>query len=383
MSLSLTPSQQSAFHDAVRALASPLDHPSDVAWRRAVLPPVKRLVRADKAALVLVGADEPSVSEDYDEDALRRYLSEVEDVADYLQPLPEALPTVFDRKAVWGPNLDAYYRSRYYNDYIRKIRAFNAVGLRVPAGDRSEVDRLGHHLLCHRDRPDPDGFDANTLGLLHLLYPAFEAGVRTWQDWRLRPRLMRTALDRAGLRAMVFTTEGRRRHQTPLLTEALMADPEADRVAAAAADLARSVARLAVEADAPGHRRDGGLPASPTQTVQTAAGRYRLTGSLPPKTLAGPDLLVLVTVDLVQVYPTKTALEEETAALPSAESLRERFAMTRRQAEVARLLARRLTNREVADRLSISPHTARHHTQAVLEALGVPSRRDVRERIAG
>jgi DNA-binding CsgD family transcriptional regulator len=91
---------------------------------------------------------------------------------------------------------------------------------------------------------------------------------------------------------------------------------------------------------------------------------------------------VLVTVDLVEGRPTKTALEEETAALPPAESLRERFAMTRRQAEVARLLARRLTNREVADRLSISPHTARHHTQAVLEALGVSSRRSVRERIA-
>jgi DNA-binding CsgD family transcriptional regulator len=50
-------------------------------------------------------------------------------------------------------------------------------------------------------------------------------------------------------------------------------------------------------------------------------------------------------------------------------------ALTPREAEVARLLARRATNEEVAAALGVSPHTARHHAQRVLEKLGLRSRR--------
>ncbi|NBB73424.1 MAG: hypothetical protein GVY35_07070, partial [Bacteroidetes bacterium] len=57
--------------------------------------------------------------------------------------------------------------------------------------------------------------------------------------------------------------------------------------------------------------------------------------------------------------------------------------LTPRQAEVAQLLARRKTNREIADALCISPHTARHHTEAVLRKLEVDSRRAVARRMAG
>lgn len=51
--------------------------------------------------------------------------------------------------------------------------------------------------------------------------------------------------------------------------------------------------------------------------------------------------------------------------------------LTRRERQVAELLARRHTNAEIAEWLSISEHTARNHVRHILRKLGVRSRRDV------
>lgn len=56
--------------------------------------------------------------------------------------------------------------------------------------------------------------------------------------------------------------------------------------------------------------------------------------------------------------------------------------MTRRRREVAALLGRGATNREIARALGISEATARSHTRAVMAGLGVASRREVVLRLA-
>ncbi|HEX6913395.1 MAG TPA: DNA-binding response regulator, partial [Longimicrobium sp.] len=58
----------------------------------------------------------------------------------------------------------------------------------------------------------------------------------------------------------------------------------------------------------------------------------------------------------------------------SDEALRERYGLTARQTEVARLLAEGCSNAEIATRLEMSYYTARNHTEQVLGKLGVPSR---------
>lgn len=60
---------------------------------------------------------------------------------------------------------------------------------------------------------------------------------------------------------------------------------------------------------------------------------------------------------------------------PRASSVANPAGLTNRQLDVARLVARGLTNAEIAARLFISPKTADHHVSAVLAKLGLPSRR--------
>jgi DNA-binding response OmpR family regulator len=74
-----------------------------------------------------------------------------------------------------------------------------------------------------------------------------------------------------------------------------------------------------------------------------------------------------------------TASASSAAAPPrpaalSDEALRERYGLTARQTEVARLLAEGCSNAEIATRLEMSYYTARNHTEQVLGKLGVPSR---------
>ncbi|MBK7830798.1 MAG: response regulator [Gemmatimonadetes bacterium] len=56
------------------------------------------------------------------------------------------------------------------------------------------------------------------------------------------------------------------------------------------------------------------------------------------------------------------------------DALQQRFGLTDRQVEVARLLAQGLSNAEIAEALGLSTYTARNHTEAVLLKLGASTR---------
>ena len=54
--------------------------------------------------------------------------------------------------------------------------------------------------------------------------------------------------------------------------------------------------------------------------------------------------------------------------------------LTTRQSEVLSLLAERLSNMEIADRLFLSPRTVEHHVAAVMSKLDASSRKEAVER---
>jgi DNA-binding NarL/FixJ family response regulator len=64
-----------------------------------------------------------------------------------------------------------------------------------------------------------------------------------------------------------------------------------------------------------------------------------------------------------------------------AAKLRYHYGLTRREVQVAVLLAQGRSNSAIAKELKISPHTARHHTQHVLSKLHVHSRSEAGAKI--
>jgi len=79
---------------------------------------------------------------------------------------------------------------------------------------------------------------------------------------------------------------------------------------------------------------------------------------------------------LVGVRPS-AQIEGESCPAPSAATL------TAAQRRVARLLAVGLANKEIAERLGLSRHTVRHHTESVLARLSVRSRAGVAAALSG
>jgi DNA-binding CsgD family transcriptional regulator len=94
---------------------------------------------------------------------------------------------------------------------------------------------------------------------------------------------------------------------------------------------------------------------------------------------AGPWPLATIPTGWAIPIDTTHALVLVGAAgrLPTLEEVRAAFGLSRREAEVALLLARRASTREIATTLNVSPHTARHHAERALHKLGVRTRSEV------
>jgi DNA-binding CsgD family transcriptional regulator len=131
--------------------------------------------------------------------------------------------------------------------------------------------------------------------------------------------------------------------------------------------------RLLGAADAWRSRRgapiQGTLP-SVTEAFTTA--RRHLGGQTFDTALAeGRALTLDEAVQAVQAALAKPAPPD--SQLPDwADSL----ALTPREYEVLRLLTRRLSDREIADALFVSPRTVHGHTASIFAKLGVANRRD-------
>jgi DNA-binding CsgD family transcriptional regulator len=106
------------------------------------------------------------------------------------------------------------------------------------------------------------------------------------------------------------------------------------------------------------------------QSVTGPAGRCQLRATYVGFDLFGSGPTMLVTLQRSAAPPP-----------PSDETLQERFGLSRTESRVARLIAAGRPNRQIADALEISPHTARNHTSRVLAKLGVRSRAEIGPRL--
>lgn len=362
--LSLSAADRDRFREALRALLSPLDHPAVDEWRSAVNRAVAELLGADKATFLLPAEGvEPLYSEQVDLELLRAY-SEYDRTLLRDRDLwrTQVEMGVWTRDTLTRPAIPDLEETEYWNDLIVPMRAFDSLGASVAM----EGTERPATLFYHHDRPSGPKFGPRGEALLHLLYPAFAAGVESWRrlaSWRNE---LTSLLDALPAPTQLRDGAGRELHRNRALRSLLASDPERGRIEDALAGTSESLlAAVRSEEEA----AEAALRHPPSRRVETARGPYRISGAyVRPELIDGKGAApgVLLTV------------RGPGRRLPTLEELKERTRLTEREAEVALLLAARRTNREIAEALVISPHTARHHTEQVLRKLGLRSRRRVR-----
>lgn len=262
--------------------------------------------------------------------------------------------SVRSAERVTGIRLEAM--PRLYPEVIQPGRLDDHVGMThaLPSGQAL------FHVFA-----DPGGvahLDEQVLQIFHLLQPAFAVATLRWANGAGDDALLQSALDAVGGGAALYR-DGTEYFRNDALRELLRSDPqreeitEAMRAHARRLTLASNSCQLLIAAD---------LDA---RSLTTSRNRYRLTATRFDRQSDGLSATVMVSV--------RAAIPP----LPETRQLAERYGLTARQAETALLLARGMTNREIADRLGVSEHTARHHAQRVLEKVGTGTRKALAVRL--
>lgn len=209
--------------------------------------------------------------------------------------------------------------------------------------------------------------------LVRVLVPPFKAGIAEWRRQATRRAELAALLDVIPEPVLMYDHSGSLVHENPRAMEMFGmsgTDGLGSHVRTEAQRMAWSLAASARRSSAPpsngaGAQRSGDSASSTPSAVREvrAAGRvYRLRGTLAAGWNAGGRVGVLVTAASELVNPLTDA------------ELRDRFGLSSREVEVARLVASGLSNQEVAERLGVSYFTARNHVERLLSKLGVRNR---------
>jgi len=364
MTLSLSPHDQSLVAAATRALVSPLVAPSFEEWLREVNRTLKELLWADKASFMfaLPGGEVRAASEEYTPPELETYVR---------QKLPETERRwglrrrsvelgAYNRALLYGRHRREIYRSDYYNEYLVAKRAFDPVCMTTTLDASHRVVNL----YFHHDRPTGRRFGPRGLALVRMLYPAFKAGVHASHVLFVRRRRVSDLVDAVPGAVALTDAAGRIVHMNRALVSVLEA--ESDRAAL------ETQLTLAAEQCIAGAWRLRSA-AGGAQQIAVATGGVE-------RRVVGRHAVYTITATALEAEPLPheasiAVLVTRRGRAPFPEDvLRQRFALTAREVEVARLLGDGTSNGEIARSLGISLATARHHTEAVMFKLGVSSR---------
>ncbi|HYO48115.1 MAG TPA: LuxR C-terminal-related transcriptional regulator [Gemmatimonadota bacterium] len=360
MRLSLSPSELDRLTDLVEILHAPFDYPDVDAWRHTVNHHARLLLDAHKVVFMLPGAGHaPVYCQRLDPEGFRAY-------ADYYHRFDVAGAIALERSLPVASLLELhgreeFYASEYYNDFMRVWECNHSVGMVAPMDAEPGYAYLGVLRDAYEDPP----FDARARTLMKFLLPAFRAGVRTYVRLAAERSLLGAVLDASGRRLLLCDGRGEPVQASAALKRTLSADPERPSIEREMQDLARSTAELRTDRETAIHA----LGRNGDRVLATVRGDYRLSASLAGENGSGPSGVLVLLEPLFR------------EPLPDAE-LRERYGLTSQEVRVARQIAEESHNDEIARHLHISPHTARRHTEHVLDKLGIASRAQVAERIS-
>lgn len=340
-------------------MLSPGQFDGERAWHEAVMNSLLQITGAYKSAIRL---PEPRGSRmtplGFEESAIEEYKAYYHrfDFGRALGAQPQ-LGFVFSRNEFYGEELPRFRRTEYYADYIAKYRVFDALCL----SSRSEDHARGAVLYLWYERDQDERQRRMALGLLELLAPSFRSGVQLSSHLhRCRTDLL-AMFDALPDGCAFYNADGALLHQNPSLSRMIASCADATGLRHAIAARVLATRNL--------HSSPKGEESIASQGVKfLGVARYVISASRLEAGVCDTRALILVTVKCPNTY----------AATPDKLAhLKKTLGLTSREAEVANLLTSRCTNREIAAKLGMSGHTARHHTESVLRKLGVSSRAEV------
>lgn len=335
---------------AVTTFLRPFDHSTSEGWQRAVNAALRRALDADSATFDLPVAGKPHmISRQLDGKRLASYHVEIADMASLVDMYRRiASLGVWTRRAVWLGAEERYYRSAYYNEFVRPLRAYDAIGMTTPLESGGQATVFLHH-----ERATGSKFGRHGSDILTLCFQAFRSGAHWWDRLGGYVKRLASSVDEVDVPLWVLDLRGRVIHQNPAATIEVACSPDWPARSAALRRIAAAVGGRALR---PMAELDGHL-----STAQSS-GSNAFHGALVSDDLAWSEPVVVVMPRL--------GSDAAFADLPMSH-------LTEREREVAQLLCHRWTSREIASYLGISVHTARRHSEAVLRKLGVSSRREV------
>jgi DNA-binding CsgD family transcriptional regulator len=174
------------------------------------------------------------------------------------------------------------------------------------------------------------------------------------------------ALDALDEGLAFFTCAGVLLHANLALTKAMDTGLDGDRLRTEVEHFATSLCSL-VRMRAMGEH--GGVEELSVREIPLGNEKYRLNGSHIGLDLFGQGSSVLVTLE----RPAPDPLSDEV--------LRTRFGLSKQQSRILRLVVEGDSGRQIAQKLFLSPHTVRHHTERIFQKLQVRSRAEIAGRV--
>jgi DNA-binding CsgD family transcriptional regulator len=358
VSITLSSSDIAQLQAAMTTLVSPLrfDQLSD--WRSACRVEVETLINAHSSAGMLFYPGEPVAnSHDHLAAAMGDYLSYYHTLDTGLQQRRRALGL---NVAHWSAVYDMHelVKTEIYNDFSKRRGLLDGIAMTYDMDNPASLAAL----LFYHERPDSKPFGERGLALLQLLFPAFKAGIDTCFRLVAQKDELGSVFDELAGALSLFDRAGRLVQVNSAMADLLRKESDREklsqqisRVADAFAEHLRKVRR----------RRKEEVAFPMWSEIRTPGRRYKIAGSLLSPGVLAPQAMIVVVVNAVGG-----------TQLTDAE-LRVKYRLTGREVEVARLLGERRGTAQIARALLMSPHTARHHTERVLQKLGVHSRQDV------
>ncbi|HWJ23796.1 MAG TPA: helix-turn-helix transcriptional regulator [Gemmatimonadaceae bacterium] len=366
MDLTLSPDGRERFTTALDALLSAAAHDDDERWGRAATAALTRLADAANAVLVLqCGRAVRAFGDGISHELLHRIVQS-----------PKASPTSGaddlppPRTRVWCRRAGHGEISEVAVDGAR----YEAVGMTAAL----DLPGVNASLACHYHGPRSAAETRGHLETLRLVMPAFVAGARERMFAAPSHRALTRLLDALSAGTLLFARDGSVLYENAALARLLAAEPQRTRIRnelwrAAMGFRMREAAALSGGGDCPAALRD--FVAQPIE-LRSDTGRYRVRCcEIAPD---GPGGAAAIAVSLERLMRVDSPADASTAvtALP-VEALRRTYGLTDREVDVTHLLLHGKSNADIAHTLGVSPHTARHHTQKVLDKLGATSRAQV------